>query len=370
MKNIVILILCTLLLVSCGAQKMLIKAPKHDLDPLPVPVQVSRGDDPLEKDQWSLKAIGAYEAWDAFQASKAVTVMIAGTGIDYNHEDLRDNVLVNYKELNSLDENTRSPFNNQDDDNDGLVDNIVGQDFVNDDGLAYDNYGHDTYLAGVIAAVHGNGKGIKGILKKVSLYPVKYIDQNGRSTFPFLLRTIKLINTVRPHVALLNLVNLKVTDLEKELLRTELELLKTKGVPLVIGAGNSDELLRADGQKVRSLFYEFENVFVVTSINAQKQKAWPANYSAQFVHTTAPGHDILTTAPGNKYKSVQGANLAAAHVAAALALASSEFSGQKSYKDYFDCLLSAPGSEELPQLNNLVLGRNTLNLMKFLSALN
>ena len=163
-------LLLMFLLLACE-KKVVVKPPALYIDPLPSEIAEIQGDDPLVKEQWNLEKISAPKVWDGFMSSKAVTVMLIGTGIDYNHEDLRGNIFVNKKELKEKNPGTGTPYNEKDDDGDGFIDNFVGWDFVDNDGLAFDKYGYDTYLAGIIGAVHNNGKGIKGILKKVSLCP-------------------------------------------------------------------------------------------------------------------------------------------------------------------------------------------------------
>lgn len=369
LSSLILMFLC----VSCE-KKIVVNPPKLYIDPLPLEIEQTQGEDPLAKEQWSLEKIGAPKVWDSFMSSKAVTVMLIGSGIDYNHEDIRGNVLVNQKELKEKNPNTGNPYNQKDDDGDSFVDNFVGWDFVDNDGLAFDKYGYDTYLAGIIGAVHNNGKGIKGILKKVSLYPVRYINSNGQSRIPTLVRALEHISEVKPDVVLLNLISLgfsrpeQVRNLEKKAIENALNKARTLCIPIVIGAGNiQNEFGSKPG--IETIFTAYENVFVVTSIDKADQKPYLANYSARFVHTSAPGEKILTTAPENQYQEISSTHVAAAHVAAAIAYAISEYGREKTYEDYFSALQSEKGSREVAQLDKYVAGRNTLDLHKFLMSL-
>ncbi|NUM34825.1 MAG: S8 family serine peptidase [Candidatus Brocadiae bacterium] len=361
------------LLVACE-KKIVVKTPNLYIDPLPGEIEQVQGEDAFSKEQWNLEKISAPKVWDSFMSSKAVTVMLIGSGIDYNHEDLRGNIFVNKKELKEKNPNTGVPYNQKDDDADGLIDNFVGWDFVDNDGLAYDKYGYDTYLAGIIGAVHNNGKGIKGILKKVSLYPVRYINSNGQSRIPTLVRALEHISEVKPDVVLLNLISLQfsrqeaVKNLEKKAIQNALDKAKKLSIPIVIGAGN---IQNEFGSKlgIEALFTAYENILVVTSIDKSDQKPFLANYSSRFVHTSAPGEKILTTAPENKYEEISSTHLAAAHIAAAIAYAISEYGREKTYEDYFSALQSEKGSREVENLDKYVAGRNTLDLYKFLMSL-
>lgn len=371
---IIVTFLGGLLIFPACSQKVLVKAPKVNLDPLPLDAAIDGEDrtDPFEGKQWNLAKVEAKSTWRGAATSKAVVVMLAGTGIDYNHQDLRANVMVNTEEMRGKDPVSGKIGNQVDDDGDGLVDNFVGWDFVDDDGLAYDQYGYDTYLAGIIGAVHNNGKGIKGILNGVSLYPVRYINNNGQSNVPTLVRMLNHIKVVKPHVVLLNLINLKF-DSDATVKKVEIAALKkalteTKNYPIVIGAGNNGSPFGGENE-VRQTFAGFDHVFVVTSIDVNGKKPFLANFSSQYVHTSAPGEDVLTTAPGNSYAMVSSTNIAAAHVAAAIALGVNEMHGQMNYREFFKILMSDAGSSTAEEFERYSVGRNTLNLSRYLNEL-
>ena len=364
----------TATLVGCGGGKRVVKPPKLSLDPMPTKISYTKGKDPLAAQQWNLEKIDAKKTWDSFMSSKAVTVMLIGSGVDYNHEDLRANIWVNMKELRKKDAKTGTPFNGIDDDGDGLVDNFVGWDFVDNDGLAYDKYGYDTYLAGIIGAVHDNGKGIKGVLKRVSIYPVRYINSNGQSKIPTLVRALEHISKVKPDVVLLNLISIKlsrreqVRRIEEKAIENALDKAQKLGIPIIIGAGN---IHMEFGSKMglENIFTGYENIFVVTSVDKNNHKPFLANYSYQFVQTTAPGDEVLTTAPENSYRTISSTHAAAAHIAAAIAYAISEYGHEKTYEDYYSALQSAQGSTEVKGLEKYVSGGNTLNLYKFMTSM-
>jgi subtilisin family serine protease len=63
----------------------------------------------------------AYREYLNGKTSKSVLVAIIDSGIDINHEDLKDNIWVNSKEI---------PNNGIDDDNNGYIDDINGWDFL------------------------------------------------------------------------------------------------------------------------------------------------------------------------------------------------------------------------------------------------
>ena len=111
--------------------------------------------------------IGAYGAWKYTTGNRNVVVAVVDEGVKYDHEDLKDNMWVNQKELNGV--------AGVDDDGNGFVDDIHGLNAVQRNGnIAWDHCfvdgdeikgdsGHGTHVAGTIAAVNNNGIGVAGV---------------------------------------------------------------------------------------------------------------------------------------------------------------------------------------------------------------
>lgn len=110
-------------------------------------------------DLWGLRNIKALEAWNTFadpagDTGKGVLVAVVDSGVDYGHEDLRDNMWE-----------------------DGLGHH--GYNFIEKDYDPMDDFGHGTHCAGIIAACAGNGKGISGVAPHARIMAVKSLDEDG-----------------------------------------------------------------------------------------------------------------------------------------------------------------------------------------------
>lgn len=98
--------------------------------------------------------IGLFEAWKQNTGSPEVIVAVFDGGIDFNHEDLAANMWVNEAEKNG------EP--GKDDDGNNYVDDIYGYNFEGRTGTIVPE-SHGTHVAGTVAAVNNNGKGVCGI---------------------------------------------------------------------------------------------------------------------------------------------------------------------------------------------------------------
>ncbi|MBR3800146.1 MAG: S8 family serine peptidase, partial [Rikenellaceae bacterium] len=106
--------------------------------------------------------VNVVPAWEKCTGSDKVVVAVVDGVVDYDHEDLADNIWYNLAELNGSD--------GVDDDENGYTDDIFGFNFYSNKGFsgmknpaADTGANHGTHVAGTIAAMNDNGKGVSGI---------------------------------------------------------------------------------------------------------------------------------------------------------------------------------------------------------------
>ncbi len=146
---------------------------------LPSIVFARNSNDPQLSSQWYLNAISAPSAWNITTGSKSVIVAVLDTGLDLNHEDIIDNLWTNSKEIAG---------NRIDDDKNGYIDDVHGWDFVGNDAdpsprpsasSMIEAIEHGTLLAGLFGAVGNNNIGMAGVNWKVSIMPVRMLNDQG-----------------------------------------------------------------------------------------------------------------------------------------------------------------------------------------------
>lgn len=198
---------------------------------------------------------------------------------------------------------------------------IVGDNYADQNEKFYGNNdvigpdsSHGTHVAGIIAALRNNNLGIKGVATNVKIMAIRAIP-NGDE------RDKDVANSIRYAVdngaKIINMSFGKAFSPFKKVVDEAVRYAESKGVLLVHAAGNSNQNNdtepnfpnRLDRVKGR----EFSNWLEIGASSFQKGGSLPAtfsNYGKKSVDFFAPGVDILSTVPDNKYDTYSGTSMA------------------------------------------------------------
>lgn len=260
-------------------------------------------------------------------------VAVIDTGVDYTHEDLAANMWVNEAELNG------TP--GVDDDGDGYIDDIYGVNVTasgKQAGDPMDDNGHGTHVAGIIA-MSSNGKGGVGLAWGSKIMAIKA----GQSTGTFTSRDIaKAIDYADMKGA--DVINMSFGGTEKSYLVEQALARAFSSCVLVASAGN-DALPTTDAP---AEFPRKEDIYpagysYVLGVMATDQSGQLASFSNWDYKSnanceyelTAPGVDIFSTLPGNRYATWSGTSMAAPCVSAAAAIVRSRYKDKNTYSARF-----------------------------------
>ena len=335
--------------------------PQFELDAVPNdPVWAK----PISENHWGLHNdnfgtpdadIDVTEAWNVSTGSDGVVVAVIDTGADYNHADLRGNIWVNAGEV---------PGNGVDDDGDGLVDNVNGYDFGDNDPDPYDDggsdTGHGTAVTGIIGAAGNNGIGVTGVNWHVKVMVLKFTGTNGmaqgasRDVADML---VALDSAIKKGAVAVNMSFGSAEACNSQALQNGLNAAEAAGVLLVASAGNN----RADTDISPHCPSGSANSNIIAVANSDENDnlTSTSNYGRATVDLTAPGRHILSTVPGG-YAHVSGTSFSTPFVTGAVALLKSMVP-QASAAQIRDAILR--GVDQRPQLAGLVATGGRLNMV-------
>lgn len=380
MRQLKALSLIGLISTLCACtQTVILYKPSAKLDPMPATSSGATADkdDPELSKQWHLGKTGVTPEilkGNLLEGNSNIKIAILSTGIDYNHEDLVGQVAVNTNEITQKGAGDKPGPNREDDDKNGLVDDIVGYDVVDGDGLAFDRHGAGTAVAGIIAAKSRNGLGVAGLMKRVSLYPIRYIDDNGQTSVVNLAAALEVATKIKPHVVFIQNTQVRlgghegqpeVAAVEVGLVAKFLAELQQQKIMVVLGSG--DSMADYGNDSLEKMLKGFDNVIAVTATGKDDNRTLMANFSMTDVLLAAPGEKLYTTKPFNKYGEVSGTAFAAAQVTAILGLARSHLGDRASADRLLPLLISPHSNDPVPGLIQSTRAGTRLNVVKFLS---
>lgn len=257
---------------------------------------------------WTRDAdIDALEAW-AIQTgqSNEVIVAVLDTGVDFNHPDLANNIWTNKNEI---------PNNGIDDDNNGYIDDVRGWDFFSGDNDPQDENYHGTHVAGTIAAVGNNNRGVIGVAPNVKIMPIRFLGPKGSGTE---LEALQGINYAIKNGARIINASYGYSGLPWEPMEQTLFKAYENKVILSAAAGNDNK--NTDISPHYPSAYPLSNVIASAASDSQDRYASFSNYGVVSVDFAAPGLNVFSTTPGNAYQSLSGTSMAAPHTSGAIAL--------------------------------------------------
>lgn len=311
--------------------------------------------DPALNQLYHLYLIKAFDAWK-LMTGDTVIIGIVDTGIDFEHEDLKNQVWYNPGEYGKDEFGNDKSTNGMDDDGNGFIDDWQGWDFGSENG--YDNdpsYGgdHGVHVSGIVAAQVNNSIGVAGTSPLAKILPVKIgpdfgLDNSVYNEFEGLLYAAMM----GADVINCSWGSTGYSQSNALVVQTATEF----GTLIVAAAGNNNR---------NQAFYpaSYEGVLSVASSADDDVRSGFSNYNTR-VDISAPGTFIYSTVPNNKYDFKSGTSMASPVAAGAAAVLRSQFPNYTSQQIKSLLIVNTDNINELnPGFDGLI-GSGRLNLYK------
>ncbi|KAF4692574.1 Suppressor of the cold-sensitive snRNP bioproteinsis mutant brr1-1 [Perkinsus olseni] len=232
---------------------------------------------------------------------KLIIVAVFDSGVDDQHEDLRDSMWT-------------GPGGSH------------GYNFVGDSTDVSDRLGHGTHCAGTIAAHRNNGKGITGIAE-AKLMSLNICDDSGACNVLLVFRAFEY---ALEHGARIS-SHSYLADTGAALLEEAYKNAGATGHVMIFAAGNDNQEIGTSNYPC-TLSRLIPTSVCVTHVNLDEPDKYmlakKANYGP-YVDMAAPGIGVLSTLPNSEYGYMSGSSMAAPHVAGvAGVLASMNLTGE------------------------------------------
>lgn len=292
--------------------------------------------DPLFTKQYHWARIEAEKAWGITQGSEKTIIAICDSGVDIEHEDLKDNIWTNPGEsgMDAMGRDKRT--NGVDDDNNGKTDDWRGWDFIGNVTAAdraasiyrpdndprprpfrdldtEDGLNHGSHVAGIAGATANNTAGVLGSGFRCRLLPIKQATEDAANSTSVILGYEGILYAAQMGAHIVNCswgsAN-GFSQAQQDIINTATAL----GTLVVAAAGNSGTLMD-------DIFMpaSFENVM---SVGSSDENDVPSGFSNFGVKTSvfAPGSNIISTVIGSRYESFNGTSMASPLAAGVAAL--------------------------------------------------
>lgn len=225
---------------------------------------------------WGVEKIKAPQAWP-HTTGRNIKIGVIDTGINFNHPALQGSI-------------------------------IPGINLVNRKELPYDDNGHGTHIAGIIAASNPS-LGMIGVAPHALIAPIKAFDNQGSAYVSDIVKAIDWCVQNKMHIINMSFgMRTKSKAMYNAVLRAY-----NKGIIIIASSGND--------RRFKSIDYPAKYPLTISvGATTSSRKIAPFSNRGSFIDIYAPGEQIVSSWSGNEYHEMSGTSMATSHVSGAVAL--------------------------------------------------
>jgi len=238
-----------------------------------------------------VELVQAPAVWQESRMGEGVVVAVIDTGVQADHPDLKGRII------------------------DGR--NFT-TDYNGDPHQFSDNNGHGTHVAGTIAA-NNDENGVVGVAPKAKILALKVLTADGSGQYQWIIDAINYaVDWKGPNGEKVGVISMSLGGPDDdEDLHNAIKKAVANGIPVVVAAGNDGD----DDDRTPEYSYpgDYNEVIQVGAIDFNLKLA-PFSNTNDEIDLVAPGVNILSTFPTNRYAVLSGTSMATPHVSGAVAL--------------------------------------------------
>ncbi len=302
--------------------------------------------------------VHAKEAWEK-ATGKDIVIAVLDSGVNYNHMGIRQNIATK----------TNEAIDGNDDDGNGLADDNVGWDFISNDRFPFDDDGHGSHVAGLVASP------VLGVAPEAKILPVKVLNAAGSSDMGTVIAGIYYAVDSGARIINASLGFDNASAVPAPLLEA-VEYARSKNVIFLAAAGNGDDTGLGFDIKTRPTYpasFGLDNMIAVGATALNEITSY-SNFNNELVHVAAPGGNekefvvsLSTTNPANSPLAGQaGTSMACPVTAGVVALMLSADKTNMPPKQIRQILMDT--GDELPSLLGKTVSGRQVNAQSALKA--
>lgn len=281
--------------------------------------------DPDVSKLWAFNASAGMDVNSSYSSlpnrtAEDIIVAVVDTGVDYNHDDLRNVMWVNSGEIAA---------DGIDNDGNGYIDDVHGiNTLVRDaEGRATGNpmasHWHGTHVSGTIAAEQNNAIGIAGVASNVKIMAIRTVPDAADELDSDIVESFRY---AAKHGA--KVINCSFGKSKNEggmVVRDVInEIGETHNVLVIASAGNdSMGPFNWHNNDVSPKFpasFDSENLLVIASTTSSGGLSTFSNIGKVTVDVGAPGSNIYSTLTSNRYGMASGTSMASPNTSGVAAM--------------------------------------------------
>ena len=299
--------------------------------------------------RWHLEKVGMPAVWDKIQNTE-VTVAVLDTGVNYNHEDLKDNIYT-------------------------FPDGTHGWDFANNNAYPLDTgytkngslIYHGSHCAGIIGMRGNNNFGSVGACHRIKILPLRLGSDSISSRVKQALIFCST-SSANVQIASMSFSTSSGPDSDMQTLEAFTDYFNNGRRIGVISSGNNTNNIDT-GVKVWPASFNYSYLVKVAASTSNDSIASFSNYGSSSVDLAAPGVGIYSVdgATTDGYRTMDGTSMSTPLVAGALALLRAA-APQETAAELIACLNS--NVDKSSTWTALVKSGGRLNVDKALKSLN